>query len=466
MVVGLPAPPVSLDPHRLNEFLTFSVLSNVYEGLVSLDPLLRVEAALAASWTTPDDRHWRFELRRGVVFHDGRPLTADDVLFSLERARHHPQSQYASYLVDVEEVRAADEHTVEIRAERANPFLLQKLAFVLVVPRGAPDEIKQPVGTGPYSLSQLDAGRTIVLKAFDRYWGPAPTEQEVHFLAVRRPDAASKLLAGEIDLLTALDHEEAGRVSRAPGFKVVAEPAPSVEVLSLRVDVPPFDDPRVRRAAHLALDREALVQDLLSGFGRPASQLVSRNVFGFDPGLPVARRNLAESRRLLAEAGPLPELELEHRLERRADPIARQLNEAGFRVRPVARHWHALIDRFEKGQVKLALMGLVSDSGESSDVLLSTLHTRAPERGFGDSNDRGYSNPALDELIESASRTPALSTRQRLLQRCMGIAMQDLSLVPVVERYLIYGVREDVMWEPRADGRILARDLRRLPQGP
>jgi peptide/nickel transport system substrate-binding protein len=466
LVVALSAPPVSLDPHRQNEFVSFSVLSNVCEGLVSLDAWLRVEPALAASWTNPDDRHWRFELRRGVLFHDGSPLTSEDVVFSLDRARKHPQSQYASYLVDVDEVRALDNHTVEVGTARANPFLLQKLAFVLVVPRGSPATIEEPVGTGPYSLSQLEPGGTIVLRAFDRYWGAAPAEKEVRFQAVKRADAPDRLLSGEVDLVADLDHEAAGRVSRAGGFKVVARPAPSVDVLSLRVDAPPFSDPRVRRAAHLALDRDALVQELLSGFGRPASQLVSRNVFGFSPDIPVERRDLERARRLLAEAGALPELELEHRYERRAEPIVRQLREAGFRVRDVARSWHDLVDRFEKGQVTLGMMGLVSDSGESSDVFLSTLHTRTPEKGLGDSNDRGYSDLSLDALIESASRTPALGARQRLLQRCMAIAMDDLSLVPVVERYLIHGVREDVMWEERADGRILARDLRRLPQEP
>jgi peptide/nickel transport system substrate-binding protein len=457
-----------LDPHRLNEFLTFSVLSNVCEGLVSLDAWLRVQPALAASWTNPDERHWRFELRPGVVFHDGRPLEADDVVFSLERARRQPQSQYASYLVDVEEVRAVGPHSVEVATARPNPLLLQKLAFVLVVPRGSPDEIKAPVGTGPYTLAEREGGRRIVLRAFDRHWRPAPSEKEVDFVAVRRPDACGKLLGGELDLLLDLAPEEARRVSGAAGFKVVAAPGPSVDVLSMRVDVPPFDDPRLRRAVHLALDREALVRDLFRGFGHPASQLVSRNVFGFDPEIAVATRDLATARRLVAETGRADslEIELEHRAERPVDLIVRQLAEAGLHVRPVARHWHALLDRLEKGQVKLAQLGLVSDSGESSDVLVSTLHTRTPERGFGDSNDRGYSNPALDALIETACRTPRLAARQRVLQDCMGIAMRDLSLVPLVERYLIYGAREDLIWESRADGRIQARDLRRLPTGP
>jgi peptide/nickel transport system substrate-binding protein len=389
-------------------------------------------------------------------------------VFSLERARRHPQSQYASYLADVDEVRAVGDLVVEIATARPNPLLLQKLAFVLVVPRGSPDEIEEPVGSGPYSLSVEDAGRTMRLRAFSRHWGPPPAEPNVDFVSVRREAAAGRLLSGELDLLMGLAHEDTRRVSGAAGFKVVAELAPSVEVLSLRVDVPPFHDPRLRRAVHLALDREALVRDLLHGFGRPASQLVNRNVFGFDPEIAVAPRNLAEARRLVAESGHAGglDLELEHRLDRPVGPIAGQLAEAGIRVRPVPRHWHALLDRFEKGQVKLGLVGLVSDSGESSDVLLSTLHTRALDRGVGDSNDRGYSNPTLDAAIQSACRTPRLALRQRLLQRCMRIAMEDLSLVPVVERYLIYGVREDLIWEARADGRILARDLRRLPQLP
>jgi peptide/nickel transport system substrate-binding protein len=465
VVVGISAPPASLDPHRLNEFLTFDMLSNVYEGLVGLDASLRVEPVLAVSWSSTDDRHWRFELRSGVTFHDGRPLTAADVVSSLQRARTHPRSQFKSYLVDMADVRAVGELVVEVTTLRPNPVLLNQLAFVLIVPRDAPEEIDAPVGTGPYRLGVADKGRTIELSAFERYWGPPPAQREVRYVARGARPPSARLLEGEVDLLMDLAPEEAVRIRATPGFKVVAEPAPAVDVLALRVDTAPFKDRRVRRALHLAIDRPRLVEGLLHGFGRPASQLVSRNVFGFDPGLSAPTRDVAAARRLLKEAGHPDGLDLvlEHRRERRVDVIVAQLAEAGIRVRPVAQHWHALLDRLEKGQVPFAFTGLVSDSGESSDVFLSTLHTRQPGRGLGDSNARGYSNAHLDALIERAAQTPTPNERLTVLQHCMRLAMEDLPLVPLAETYLIYGLRDDLTWTVRADGRLLARDLHRLP---
>ncbi|HET7292998.1 MAG TPA: ABC transporter substrate-binding protein, partial [Vicinamibacteria bacterium] len=131
--IGMYVAPASFDPHERNEFVTFSVLSNLYEGLTALSPSLRVEPALSESWYNVDDRTWRFRLRRGVVFHDGRPLTASDVVFSMQRARQLASSEFKSYLAAVESVREAAQGEVEIVTHRPNAVLLARLAFVLVV---------------------------------------------------------------------------------------------------------------------------------------------------------------------------------------------------------------------------------------------------------------------------------------------------------------------------------------------
>lgn len=109
--IAMPSAPTSLDPHLQDEVNTFSVLGNIYEGLTEFDADMQVQPALAVRWENPDDLTWRFHLRRGVRFHDGRPLTAADVVFSLNRARSHPQSRVASYLVAVRDVQALDSST-------------------------------------------------------------------------------------------------------------------------------------------------------------------------------------------------------------------------------------------------------------------------------------------------------------------------------------------------------------------
>ncbi len=460
--VGLHVAPASLDPHERNEFVTFGVLSNVYEGLTALSPALRVEPALAESWHSLDDRTWRFRLRHGVVFHDGSPLTAADVVFSLQRARSLPASEFKSYLAAMESARAVAPDEVEIVTQRANAVLLARLAFVLIVPRDSPIPISAPVGTGPYRLLGSGPGLPWHLAAFDRHWSGSPWERSVELDVIRDPDRTHALLDGRTDLLLEIAPGQVEAI-RAAGLRVVSSPGPSVDVLQMRTDASPFRDVRVRRAVSLALDRQALVDRVLLGHGAAAGQLVSRNVFGFDPALAPPSRDLPAARRLLAEAGYASglDVDLESRREHEIDELARQLQEAGIRVRPQQHHWHELMSRLAQGRVRFAFLSIVSDSGEAGDIFDSTVHTRDTVAGFGDSNETGYSNPALDALIESTGRTARLDERRRLLQDCMRLTMRDLPLVPVFERNLIWGVGRGIAFEPRADGRVLLRDIRR-----
>ena len=140
--IAVHSAPQSFDPHLQNEILTSAVLANLYDGLTEFDEESRVVPALASEWRNPDERTWVFRLRPGVVVHDGRPVTAEDVLFSLERARHHSGSGLASYLVEVESVRVADPATIEIRTRRPFAALLAKLTAIAIVPADAPPEIE------------------------------------------------------------------------------------------------------------------------------------------------------------------------------------------------------------------------------------------------------------------------------------------------------------------------------------
>ena len=179
-----------MDPHLHNESLTSAVLANVYDGLTELDHDFGVRAALAAGWSNPDEKTWVFRIRPAVAFHDGRPLTAGDVVFSLERARHHPESGLASYLVEVESVREIDPLTVEVRTRRPFAPLLAKLTPVYIVPRGAPSRIEDPVGTGPYRLVQ-SGGEFVRMVPAERDWrgghAGAPLTPGMLIRASRRP---------------------------------------------------------------------------------------------------------------------------------------------------------------------------------------------------------------------------------------------------------------------------------------
>jgi ABC-type transport system substrate-binding protein len=459
--------PRILDPHQESEFVSFAVASHVYEGLTRLDADLRVQPSLAERWVSPDALHWQFSLRPGVRFHDGRPLTAADVVASIERARTHPESDWTSYLMAIEGVHAIDPATIEVVTRRPYSLLLQKLAYILIVPADAPSRIDRPIGTGPYRLVPSVSAKRLTLHAFEGYWGPRVSEPIVHFEIEPSLERALAVPAAErADIVQAVGPEAAALIQRTPGFTLVARAGVTTDYLQLRLSRPPFSDVRVRRAIHRGIDREALVREVLGGRGRAANQLVGPAVFGHDPGLGPAPYDLAEARRLLAEAG-YPDgldVDLEFRHGRRVDPLVAQLAAIGIRARPRAHSFAELMDRMSRDEVAMYYGGAMAGTGDASDVLDSLLHSPRPDRSLGESNSIGYHNPALDALIESASLENRVKVRRATLQHCLRLAMEDLPLVPLVVPEDVYGVSEGIEWQPRLDGRVLGAEVRRRPR--
>jgi peptide/nickel transport system substrate-binding protein len=459
------AGPIGVDPHRSSDFHTAAVLSNVYEGLTCVDAQLRVGPGLSASWENPTNTAWLFHLRPGVRFHDGRPAQAEDVVFSLRRAVTLPQTDVASYLVMVKSVRAVDHQTVEILTERPAATLLRKLAFVSIVPRDAPAEIRKPIGTGPYVAASWAPGKLVELRAFPGYWGKKPAEKTVWLLPVTSErERARRLETGDLDIAAGLTPATAAELKDKSCCRVQSHDSLLVWHLEMRVDRPPFSDPRVREAVNLGIDREALLRQVLAGEGRPSGQMVTNNDVGFADDLHPPAHDLRRARVLLAEAG-YPhgfDVELEHREgQAGAAELKAQLAAIGIRLRPVPRPWNDLYPRMQNGQVIFQLGSVLAESGDASDVLDAMMHTRGTVAGYGDNNSSGYSNASLDELIERSAVVLDPLKRRELLQRCMRVLARDLPDIPLFVPFDLYGVRRNVDWQPRPDALVLAAEIHR-----
>jgi peptide/nickel transport system substrate-binding protein len=464
--IGVHGDPSSLDPHLQSEVIAQWVLGNVYDTLVAFDVNMGLEPWLAERWENPSERVVRFHLRAGVSFHDGRPLTAADVAFSLERARRHPRSRSASALVGIEEVRVVDARTLELHTAAHYPILLNKLAFLHVVPAGSPEEIDRPVGTGPYRLTSYEPGRRAVLEAYAEHWRGAPAAPRVEYWFVSDPGARlERLLAGELDLAGGGAPGGGAPREGAPGFRVLSRSGLVVTYLQVNPAAPPFSDPRVRRALDLALDREALVRETLRGHGLPVGQMVSPNVYGYAPELAPPPPDRDEARRLLAAAGHGGGLELILELREgqgSPEPIRRQLAEVGVRLALVERPWSEMYPRLQSGVVPFYLGGWVCTSGDASDFLDMKAHSHDPERGYGASNSNRYSDPLLDALVEQAG-TMRMEARLEVLKRALRMLAGEHVFIPLYTPSDLYGAREDLRWTPRQDGRIYAFEMERTP---
>jgi peptide/nickel transport system substrate-binding protein len=458
LVVGLASAPRGLDPHLYNDFVSFEVCANAFEGLTRLDRNLGVEPALAESWSSPDELTWHFRLRPGVRFHDGRAVQSADVVSSIERVRSHPRSEFTAYLVSVRGVRALGPDVVEVVTERPSPLLLNRLSFVGIVPAGSPAEIREPIGTGPYRLRA--AGKDACeLAAFDGYWGTRAREPALRLEVARGRLGLARLLAHELDFLEDLPPEALDSIRADPGLRLLSRPSLTTAVLVTNTHHTPFADPRLRLAVQLSLDREALARAVLRGHGRPAYQIVADGVFGFDANLPAVGRDIPEARRLLAAAGFPSGITTTIVAPAGLDLtlLQRQLADAGIRAGfepPSA---------VAPGSAPLRFASFISDSGDSGDMLDGLLHSPNPALGAGGLNSFGYASQELDALIEASWRTDSLSARREALQRCMRFVMRDLPMIPLYTPNDLWGLRAELQFTPRADGRVLGVDLARTP---
>ncbi len=467
LVIGLEGGLVGLDPHSQDEAVTVSVLANIFEGLVAFDPNLKVVPRLAEGYSNPNDRTWLFHLRSGVRFHDGRLMTADDVVYSLKRARQDSASIFRGMLSKINGLRAVDSATVEVITERPQPTMILILTQVAILPQGSAQE-SLPVGTGPYRFRSLLPDGGIKLERFEGYWSGKPQFRSVEFINItdeKRRSAA--LVAGRIDFDASVSEGQRQGLEASPRVELKVWPGAAVGVLGydLKRGLPdnPLSDRRVRQALSLAIDRDRLSAQAYYGHTLPAWQLVPPTVVGYDPELPKPVRDTARARALLRQAGFSSGLNLTLEMSATAWPVGRelicQLGEAGINLRVDTVSWDKLYQDISAGVAKFYLMGFGFGFGDASEVL-NELHSRA-QSGLGSNNLSGYSNPAMDRLLLAADQEFDPARRQALLKKAVRLAAEDLPYIPLYVRESCYGLRRGLEWTPRSDGLVLAAEFRR-----
>jgi peptide/nickel transport system substrate-binding protein len=294
----------TLDPHFFAAFPTGSSHPLIYEHLVALDEKLQLKPNPALSWKSIDPLTWEIKLRQGVVFHNGAPFTADDVIFTWERVPNVPNSpnSFSQFTRSVEKITRIDSHTLQMKTTAVHPGLPMDLANVLIVSASVGKGVttqdfnsgKAAIGTGPYKLVQWANGERLVVERNERYWGPKPTWARVTEVVLAK-DAArlAALLSGQVDAIDAVPSADLDRLRKDTDFRWCAaarprscttsrwtRPARSRPSSRPRTASPwtrnPLKDARVRKALSLALNRGLIVERVLEGSGVPAGQMLSR----------------------------------------------------------------------------------------------------------------------------------------------------------------------------------------------
>jgi peptide/nickel transport system substrate-binding protein len=454
----------------LNEAFTLQVNRSVYESLVRFDGELRLRPALAERWSSPDDRTYRFELRPGVRFSDGRPLRAADVVASLEANRDGWVTR--DYLQAIESVRATGERQIEVRTRFPYLALLTRLPWGPVVPKDAvrPSPALAP-GTGPYRVESRVPGRGFVFVRNPHFDRPVPAfERVVHAVVPDDAERVARVERGEADVADHVPPGEIERLSRNPALRVVSGAGLRVLFLVLRADRPPFSDPRVREAIDLALDRGRLVRHALAGRAEAATQVVPPSIVGFDPALRLPRPDPARARALLAAAGHATGLEV--RLDGPSNryvndvailrELAGQLGEAGVRARVNALDKSEFFPLIESGRSEMHLLGYACESGDAGDVLGALLHS--PTGGaLGSLNSLGVSDRLLDERIEAADAARTDTERARQLRLAVARAAELRVALPLVVQAESVVLTRRLAWDPPLNMAVVPEAFRPAP---
>jgi peptide/nickel transport system substrate-binding protein len=439
LVVGTLADPVTLDAHRATDLVSAAVLVNVCEPLVRyrLDGS-RPEQALATSWATADARSWTFTLRPGLRFHDGAALDAAAVVANLDDLRR--KRGFAG------RAQVAGPSVVQVVLDRPNAALLATFSqpfFCMQSPRQLREAGRSPgsplAGTGPFRLASVQPGR-IELTADNAYWGGAPRLQTVVFRRFADGEALLRaLLSGEADVTSALPP---GRIDALRGHAQVALDARTglnLAFLSLNNERGPLRDPRVRQAVARAIDRPALVREVLGGHAEAARNPLPPSLWGFASRTRELGLDRAAAKRLLAQAGlpdgfelsmltadtPRPYLPAPREVAAR---VRQDLAAVGVRTRVrQATSWSDYLARATRGEYDLCLLGWQADTLDPNDFLASLLGSES----VGTTNRSRYRSAEMDAVLTRARRARDTRERARLYREAQELFQQDMPWVPL-----------------------------------
>ncbi|WP_425449977.1 ABC transporter substrate-binding protein [Virgifigura deserti] len=452
LVVGQIAEPKSLDPATVTAVNDFRILVNVYDGLTRYaDGTLKVVPGLAESWEISDDGTvYTFKLREDVTFHDGTPFNAEAVKFNFDRMLkedhpHHDTGPFplAFFFSAIEETEVVDEYTVALHLGEPYAPLLSNLAYPtgLMVSPAAVEEYgkdfgRNPVGTGPFKFALWESNRQVALERNEDYWDGAPPLRGVVFRPITDANArVSEMLSGGIDLMVEVPPDNIATFAQSDEFVIHEQAGPHLWFLILNMKEAPFDDKRVRQAVNYAIDKRALVENVLQGTATVATgPIPAAFAWAYNESLEPYPYDPEKARALIAEAGA-EGADLTFYVTEGGSgmlaPIAMgtaiqaDLAEVGLNVEIETYEWNTFLGKVNpglEGKADMAEMAWMTNSPDTLPYL--ALRTDAwPENGGF--NSGYYSNPKVDELLEKARTSTDQAERAKLYKEMQAIVYED-----------------------------------------
>lgn len=491
ITIGRATEPSSLDPLFSRTGNNQMTAQHVFDRLVTTDRDLQVQPGLAVSWRTLDPTTWEIKLRPNVTFHDGRPFTAADVIFSFDRARRVPNSPapFTAAVAAVTSVEAPDPLTLIVKTRNPTPLLMEQIGIVYIVSKAVAETAtsedfnrgRAMVGTGPYRFVEFVPANRLVLAANPNHWSGAPAFERVTMRFISSPATrVAALLSGQVDVIDEVPVQDLDTV-RGRGFTLASVESGRVIYLALdlvREESPfvfgpdgtsrirnPLRDVRVRRALSMMIDRRAIVDRLLQGAGEPTAQMVPRGILGHDPEIQVPRPDIPAARRLLAEAG-FPNgfgLAIQSSSDRfpgdrdLGQAIASSFTRGGLRITAVeAKTFSIFATEATNRQYSAFVFSFGTTTSNAIGAFSNVLATFDREAGLGAFNRVRWSNPAFDTALREAMQEFDPARREAALRRAGRIAADEVALIPLYFQRLYWATRPGLAFEAGKDEATLA----------
>jgi peptide/nickel transport system substrate-binding protein len=481
---------LTLDPHSQNHATTNGILQHAYEGLTRYNAKYEVEPALATKWTMISPTQVRFDLRKGVKFHDGSPFTADDVVFSFGRIKQ-PQGTMQIYVTGISEIKKIDDHTIDVILAAPNPLLLRNIIDFRIMSKAWAEKNKtanvqdykakeenfasrNTNGTGPYKVTGWTPDQRITMTVNKDWWDKLDGNVTEVIYTPIKSDATrvAALLSGDVDMLTDLPTQDVARLRADAKLKILD--GPEVRTIYLAPDVGsaelkysnikgknPFADKRVRQALSMAIDREAIKRNIMRGLSIPAGVMVAPGVNGNAPDIDTATKPDTDgAKKLMAEAGYPDGFEVQLNCpnnryvndEEICQAVLAMWARIGVKGKLAAENMATFIQKVQNFDVSVYLLGWGVATYDAQYTLQSLVRTRSggPDGNF---NFSRISDPKVDQLVDAMKTEVDIAKRNAMIKEALIRTRDEVLLIPLHHQMRPWAMKAGVTTVHKSDDR-------------
>lgn len=464
------ADPVSLDPHEQLSGGTLQLSHMLFDPLVRWNRDLGFDPRLAESWERIDDTTVVFKLRRGVKFHTGNAMTAEDVVWTIERLKSSPD--FKGIFAGWASAAALDDHTVEIRTDGPNPLVMHTATYVFpmdkafyeaggaeIAKHGDSFASQHASGTGPFIITEREQGVKVVFQRNPNYWdsaSPGNVQTAILTPIKEAPTRVAALLSGDVDFIAPVPPTDLERIRADPNVNLVTMTGSRIITLQMNQSRhEALANPKVRQAIVYAINNAGIVEKIMKGFGTAAAQQSPKGYVGYNPDL-TPRFDVEKARALMAEAGyadgfkasmmcPNNRYVNDFKIcEAAAAMLAKIGIEIDLTTMPKAQYW----PKFDERAADIMMIGWHSDTEDSANFNEFLTMTPNADTGRGQYNSGAYSNELVDSLTLASLTETDTAKRAEMLQQVEKILYDEAAYVPLHWQDLAWAARKGVDIEP------------------